>query len=433
MNSDYVLGGRNTPVLFANSSAPERLLGGRGYDTAEYMAADAAETARVEGMAEGMDAGSTEYTGESSSSTSGIGQNRNRGPEAFEHELSFDDLVDMVNPLQHIPLVNVVYRAISGDTISGVSQIVGGGIYGGVLGVFTSVASALFEQETGRGVGETMVAALVGEDYATPGAGGTMLADGDDAPATEADYQKGPMLAEAEMEEAPVQQASNAEKQPFGGVLQNGPMENVAEAKAPKTEKTAEKAPEAAMASAVPPAAPASASSTLPAAAFAPLGAPAPAQAQKFYSLANAPRINTPAQMPLPNSLDVRLKPVERQAVHSQKAMQQRQAEQAAAEALMGQQQLPLASKDAARAALGLGDDTEGNSEIASVAGADSFPSPSPRSSLPGRSAIQPAIPHSIPGGNALPPQLIEDMMMMNLQKYQNMDNSRGAKVDIRG
>jgi hypothetical protein len=67
------------------------------------------------------------------------------------------------------------------------------------------------------------------------------------------------------------------------------------------------------------------------------------------------------------------------------------------------------------------------------VAGADSFLPPSPRSSLPGRNTIQPAIPHSIPGGNALPPQLIEDMMMMNLQKYENMENGRGAKVDIRG
>ena len=43
-------------------------------------------------------------------------------------ELSFHDILDMINPLQHIPLISTMYRYITGDTPGNVARIVGDGI-----------------------------------------------------------------------------------------------------------------------------------------------------------------------------------------------------------------------------------------------------------------------------------------------------------------
>ena len=55
-----------------------------------------------------------------------------------------DDVLDAINPLQHLPIISTLYRAITGDHIDTVPNMVGGAIYGGVLGF------ALAGGETGR-------------------------------------------------------------------------------------------------------------------------------------------------------------------------------------------------------------------------------------------------------------------------------------------
>ena len=57
--------------------------------------------------------------------------------------MSFGDFLDMVNPLQHIPVVSSVYRAATGDSINPVSRISGDALYGGVLGLASAGLSAL--------------------------------------------------------------------------------------------------------------------------------------------------------------------------------------------------------------------------------------------------------------------------------------------------
>ena len=64
----------------------------------------------------------------------------------------FADLLDMVNPLQHIPLVNLAYRKITHDAIKPVSTIIGGGIFGGPAGVAGSLVNVVIEEETGKDV-----------------------------------------------------------------------------------------------------------------------------------------------------------------------------------------------------------------------------------------------------------------------------------------
>ena len=56
---------------------------------------------------------------------------------------TFGDLIDIVNPLQHIPVVSNIYRSITGDTIAPAMEIAGGALFGGPLGALFSVASVV--------------------------------------------------------------------------------------------------------------------------------------------------------------------------------------------------------------------------------------------------------------------------------------------------
>ncbi len=85
-----------------------------------------------------------------------------------EDGFGFDDLIDIINPLQHIPVVSTIYREITGDEIAPGPRMLGGGIVGGVVGFVASAANVIFEQETGKDVGGAVVAALVGEENSQP-------------------------------------------------------------------------------------------------------------------------------------------------------------------------------------------------------------------------------------------------------------------------
>jgi len=76
------------------------------------------------------------------------------GKEGF----SFGALLDIVNPLQHIPIVGTVYRAITGDSIGPASRIAGGTLFGGVIGLIASSIDSLVEEETGRDFGQHILA-----------------------------------------------------------------------------------------------------------------------------------------------------------------------------------------------------------------------------------------------------------------------------------
>ncbi len=62
---------------------------------------------------------------------------------------SFGDFLDLINPLQHIPIVGTLYRAATGDDISMGSSILGGGLFGGILGAGAAVVNAVIKEATG--------------------------------------------------------------------------------------------------------------------------------------------------------------------------------------------------------------------------------------------------------------------------------------------
>ena len=69
------------------------------------------------------------------------------------HRSAFSELLSELNPLQYLPVVGTIYRAITGDTISDEARTVGSlvmsGITGGPVGVAIGVATMAVEKVTG--------------------------------------------------------------------------------------------------------------------------------------------------------------------------------------------------------------------------------------------------------------------------------------------
>jgi hypothetical protein len=83
----------------------------------------------------------------------------------------FDDFIDIINPLQHIPVVGTIYRAITGDKMAPAAEIAGGALFGGPLGALLSVADVAFTDATGKPIDQTMLAWVgLGDDDEQPAA-----------------------------------------------------------------------------------------------------------------------------------------------------------------------------------------------------------------------------------------------------------------------
>lgn len=93
---------------------------------------------------------------------------------ADDDEPSFWDLVDVINPLQHIPLVNDIYRDVSGDKIGIAARLTGGALFGGVIGLIGAAVNGVLEESTGATAGGHMLALF--RDDPAPGDSGTALA-----------------------------------------------------------------------------------------------------------------------------------------------------------------------------------------------------------------------------------------------------------------
>jgi hypothetical protein len=71
---------------------------------------------------------------------------------------TFGDFIDIINPLQHIPIVSTVYRQITGDGLDPGSRIGGGALFGGPIGLVASLVNVLDVEATGKDIGEQVVA-----------------------------------------------------------------------------------------------------------------------------------------------------------------------------------------------------------------------------------------------------------------------------------
>lgn len=118
-----------------------------------------------------------------------------------EEGLTFGDVLDMVNPLQHLPIIGPLYREITGDTLSPGARLVGGTLFGGPIGLIASAMELGAQDEFGRDPGGMLIAAAKGEDIAPNYAGdavmiGETVPTGETAPAVAALPSAAPIVSE---------------------------------------------------------------------------------------------------------------------------------------------------------------------------------------------------------------------------------------------
>lgn len=76
--------------------------------------------------------------------------------------LRFGDVLDAINPLQHIPVVSSIYRKMTGDELAPGARIAGGSIFGGPVGFVSGLINSAIEGATGKDVSDHVLALLPG-------------------------------------------------------------------------------------------------------------------------------------------------------------------------------------------------------------------------------------------------------------------------------
>ncbi|HAI31370.1 MAG TPA: hypothetical protein DCM48_17850, partial [Thalassospira sp.] len=90
---------------------------------------------------------------------SGNGEGRTFSQYMFgEDGFEFTDVLDVINPLQHIPGVGMIYRSLTGDEIGNGARVAGGGLFGGVFGLAGAAIDAVVDAVTGDDTGSHVMA-----------------------------------------------------------------------------------------------------------------------------------------------------------------------------------------------------------------------------------------------------------------------------------
>jgi len=105
-----------------------------------------------------------------------LGGAQTHAPEAGGEggESAFAQVLDVLNPLQHLPVVSTFYRDAADDPISAPAQLAGGALFGGPIGFLAALANLAVEAATGHDIGEHALAM-----FADGEAGGDAAPSGD--------------------------------------------------------------------------------------------------------------------------------------------------------------------------------------------------------------------------------------------------------------
>jgi hypothetical protein len=126
------------------------------------------------------------------------------GPDG---KFGWDDFLDVINPLQHIPIVAQIYRAVTGDKIYGAAELIGSLPFGplGMVGTMATVADLAVKDTTGKDMGENLEAMVFGgPDKKNPD--GSAADSSDTAEAT-------PVHPDLGMQSASAESSMDAERQ----------------------------------------------------------------------------------------------------------------------------------------------------------------------------------------------------------------------------
>jgi len=98
----------------------------------------------------------------------------------------WDDFLDVINPLQHIPIIAQIYRAATGDQINGAAELIGSLPFGplGMIGTMATIADLAVKDTTGKDIGGNLEAMLFGTGSDKKGTGDPADGTSDMAQAT---------------------------------------------------------------------------------------------------------------------------------------------------------------------------------------------------------------------------------------------------------
>jgi hypothetical protein len=82
-------------------------------------------------------------------------------------DFGFGDFIDVINPLQHLPIVSTIYRNLSGDQIGMGSRVIGGALWGRVGGFVAGIVNSVVEWFTGKDIGDHIYSAIWGKPDGT--------------------------------------------------------------------------------------------------------------------------------------------------------------------------------------------------------------------------------------------------------------------------
>ncbi len=116
----------------------------------------------------------------------------------------FKDILDTINPLQHLPVIGSIYRYLTGDEPSGGARIVGDALYGGPIGFGVGVVSTLLTDQDGRDVGERVLAGVFGPSGHEPSNNNTAVAAATPAPAPDPALAQPQTQTQARAQAAPI-------------------------------------------------------------------------------------------------------------------------------------------------------------------------------------------------------------------------------------
>ncbi len=92
--------------------------------------------------------------------------------EPVAHHVSFHDVLSMLNPLQYLPVIGTIYRAVTGDQIPEAARRVGSlivsALLGGPIGAAINVAITVAEKIAGIDLDRTGQRLLTGNEQADP-------------------------------------------------------------------------------------------------------------------------------------------------------------------------------------------------------------------------------------------------------------------------
>ena len=130
---------------------------------------DTANRARMKGHGTPIASTANPGTSAPASATGSSSTDGTQTASSSSMPFSFDDFVDVINPLQHLPIISTLYEHYANDPINTFPKIAGDTLYGGPLGLLSSVADTAFEKITGKSFGDTALAWVTGDK--SPAAG----------------------------------------------------------------------------------------------------------------------------------------------------------------------------------------------------------------------------------------------------------------------